>query len=159
MLLILSVLRKSLKEKQMYRNLLNTHHINEVYFFMYSARELSFIFLFGGLVYGLIEVLFRGYTHWTMLVTGGACFLIFYILNFILKTDSILIRCVIAMIVITTLEFIVGYVVNIILKWNVWDYSNLFLNFMGQISALYSSIWFSMGVPMTIAANFLKSRF
>ena len=126
---------------------------------MYSVRELSFIFLVGGLSYGLIEILFRGYTHWTMLLTGGACFLVFYMINFVLKTDSLWVRCLIAMVVITAFEFVVGYIVNIILKWNVWDYSNLFLNFMGQISALYSSIWFSMGVPMTYVANFLKSRF
>lgn len=94
-----------------------------------------------------------------MLVTGGLCFLIFYIVNFILKNNSLLIRCIIAMIVITTLEFIVGYIVNIILKWNVWDYSNMFLNLMGQICALYSSIWFSLGVPMTYLSNFIKSRF
>lgn len=109
--------------------------------------------------YGLLEILFRGYTHWSMLVTGGLCFLIFYIVNFILKNNSLLIRCIIAMIVITTLEFIVGYIVNIILKWNVWDYSNMFLNLMGQICALYSSIWFSLGVPMTYLSNFIKSRF
>ena len=126
---------------------------------MYSVRELSLIFLIGGLAYGLIEILFRGYTHWTMLLTGGACFLIFYVLNFILKTDSLWVRCLIAMVVITTLEFVVGYIVNIILKWNVWDYSKMFMNFMGQICALYSTIWFSMGVPMTYVANFLKSRF
>lgn len=126
---------------------------------MYSIRELSLIFLIGGLAYGLLEILFRGYTHWTMLVTGGLCFLIFYILNFILKTDSLWVRCIIAMIIITTLELIVGVIVNIILKWNVWDYSKMFMNFMGQICALYSGIWFSMGVPMTYIANYLKSRF
>ena len=94
-----------------------------------------------------------------MLVTGGLCFLIFYILNFILKTDSLWVRCIIAMIIITILELIVGVIVNIILKWNVWDYSKMFMNFMGQICALYSGIWFSMGVPMTYIANYLKSRF
>jgi len=125
---------------------------------MYSVRELILIFLIGGLGYGILEILFRGFTHWTMILTGGTCFLIFYILNFNIKTNSILLRCLIAMIVITILEFIVGYIVNIILKWNVWDYSKLFLNFMGQISALYSSIWFTMGVPMTYIANFLKTR-
>ena len=26
-------------------------------------------------------IIFRGYTHWSMVITGGICFLIFYILN------------------------------------------------------------------------------
>ena len=126
---------------------------------MYSVKELSFIFLISGLFYGLIEILFRGYTHWTMLLTGGACFLIFYILNFNLKSESLLVRCLIAMVIITTLELIVGYIVNIILKWNVWDYSKMFMNFKGQICAMFSTIWFTMGIPMTYLANFLKSKF
>ena len=33
------------------------------------------VFLLGGCAYGLLEVLYRGHTHWTMLVTGGACVL------------------------------------------------------------------------------------
>ena len=109
--------------------------------------------------YGLIEIIFRGYTHWSMVIAGGLCFLVFYILNFLLKSNSILLRCIIAMIIITTIEFIIGYIVNIIFKWNVWDYSNMFFNFMGQICVLYSSIWFSMGVPMTYLSNYIKSRF
>ena len=126
---------------------------------MYSAKELSFIFFIGGLGYGLIEILFRGYTHWSMLITGGICFLLFYIINFILRTDSLIIRCLIATFIITIFELIVGYIVNIIFNLNVWDYSNRLLNFMGQICLLYSGIWFSMGVPMTLLANFLKRKF
>ena len=126
---------------------------------MFGAKELSIIFLIGGIGYGIIEIIFRGYTHWSMVVTGGICFLLFYILNFILKTNSIFVRCLIAMFIITTLELIVGIIVNIVLKWNVWDYSNRFMNFMGQICVLYSSIWFSMGIPMTYISNYIKSRF
>ena len=126
---------------------------------MFGSKELSIIFLIGGIGYGIIEIIFRGYTHWSMVVTGGICFLLFYILNFILKTNSIFVRCLIAMFIITTLELIVGNIVNIVLKWNVWDYSNRFMNFMGQICVLYSSIWFSMGIPMTYISNYIKSRF
>ena len=48
---------------------------------MFSTRELSTIFFIGGILYALIEIIFRGYTHWSMVITGGLCFLIFYILN------------------------------------------------------------------------------
>ena len=38
------------------------------------------VFVLGGGAYGLMEILFRGHTHWTMLVTGGACALtLFYL--------------------------------------------------------------------------------
>ncbi len=126
---------------------------------MYSIKELSLTFLVGGLTYGLLEILFRGYTHWTMLITGGICFLLFYIVNSSIKTNSIFIRCLFATLIITTLEFIVGYIVNIIFKLNVWDYSGIGFNFMGQICLLYSTVWFSMGIPMTFVANLIKNKF
>ena len=30
--------------------------------------------VFGGVAYGLIELLWRGRTYWTMVLTGGACY-------------------------------------------------------------------------------------
>ena len=38
------------------------------------------VFLLGGTAYGMMEILFRGYTHWTMVLTGGACILTLYLL-------------------------------------------------------------------------------
>ena len=38
------------------------------------------VFVLGGAAYGMIEIMFRGYTHWTMVLTGGACILTLYIL-------------------------------------------------------------------------------
>lgn len=46
------------------------------------------------------------------------------------------------MIIITVLEFILGIIFNVILKENVWDYSNMPLNVMGQICLPFSAIWF-----------------
>ena len=43
------------------------------------------VFVLGGGAYGLMEILFRGHTHWTMLVTGGACVLtLFYLREWLL---------------------------------------------------------------------------
>lgn len=36
------------------------------------------IFTIGGLSYALIEILWRGYTHWTMIITGGICFVVLF---------------------------------------------------------------------------------
>ena len=126
---------------------------------MFTVRELSNIFIIGGILYGLIEIIFRGYTHWSMVITGGLCFLIFYILNITLPTDSLLLRCIVSVVVITTLEFYTGYIVNILLKWNVWDYSSLAYNLKGQICLTFSTIWFLFGIPMTFLANYLRSVF
>lgn len=125
--------------------------------FVFTVRELSNIFVIGGILYGLIEILFRGYTHWSMVITGGLCFLIFYIFNITLPTNSLILRCIVSLIVITTLEYYAGYIVNILLKWNVWDYSNLAYNIKGQICLTFSAIWFLFGIPMTFLANYLRS--
>ena len=126
---------------------------------MFTTRELSNIFIIGGILYGLIEIIFRGHTHWSMVITGGLCFLIFYIFNITLPTNSFLIRCIVSLVVITTLEFYTGYIVNILLKWNVWDYSSLAYNLKGQICLTFSAIWFLFGIPMTFLSNYLRSVF
>jgi len=37
--------------------------------------------------------------------------------------------------------------VNIVLGWEVWDYSQLPLNIMGQVCLLYSGMWFFISMP------------
>lgn len=42
------------------------------------------IFLLGGISYMLVEVAYKGKTHWTMLIVGGICFLLIGAINEIL---------------------------------------------------------------------------
>lgn len=126
---------------------------------MFSFRELFTVFLIGGLGYGIIEILFRGYTHWSMLLTGGACFFLFYMINYTLPSNSLIVRCIIATLIITTFEFIVGYIVNIVFNLNVWDYSNMPYNVKGQICLGFSTIWLIFGIPMTLLSDVLRKFF
>lgn len=50
-------------------------------------------------------------------------------------------KCIIGMIIITAIELIFGIWFNIILGEGVWDYSNMPLNFLGQICVPFSAIW------------------
>ena len=106
------------------------------------------IFLLGALGYSSLEVLWRGYTHWTMSLSGGICFLLIYFLNINLARESIFMRCVAGALVITATELIVGVTVNIILGWNVWDYSSVPFNFLGQICLPYTLLWFFLCIPV-----------
>lgn len=45
-------------------------------------------------------------------------------------------------VIITLLEFVCGCIVNLLLHWNVWDYSNLPFNILGQICLPFSILWF-----------------
>ena len=40
-----------------------------------------FLFLVGGGLYSVIELLFRGHTHWLMICVGGFCFLLVGAIN------------------------------------------------------------------------------
>lgn len=100
------------------------------------------IFTIGALGYGLIEILFRGYTHWTMMLTGGACLLTLYYFNEQFNKAPVLLKALGGAIIITIFEFFVGLIVNIWYKWDVWDYSLLPGNILGQICPLFTLIWF-----------------
>ncbi len=120
--------------------------------------EFFTVFGIGGITYGLVEVLFRGYTHWTMALTGGAAFLLIYIINMNMKTESLILRCLVGAAVITAIEFAVGCVVNRGLHMNVWDYSDEQFNVLGQICPLFSCAWFFICIPATILSFLLKTK-
>ncbi len=102
-------------------------------------------FSVGGIAYGLIEVVFRGYTHWTMVLLGG---IVLVLLNMVNKSRiSMWIKCVLGATVITSLEYSAGMIVNVALGWNVWDYSDKMLNFRGQICPQFSIAWFFLSIP------------
>ena len=105
----------------------------------------SILFMIGGATYNLIEVLFRGYTHWSMFILGGLCFILIGILNE-LFTLSITSQMIISSGIIIGLEFIFGYILNIILGLDIWDYSDLPYNFMGQICLLFFNLWFLLSI-------------
>ena len=47
-----------------------------------------FLFITGGTIYGMIEMLSRGYTHWTMGVLGGICFICLGLINELLSWET-----------------------------------------------------------------------
>ena len=49
-------------------------------------------------------------------------------------------------------------IVNIILQWNVWDYSNVPFNVMGQICLPFSIIWFFLSLPAIVPADIYLER-
>lgn len=100
------------------------------------------LFCVGGMAYNVVEVLYRGYTHWTMFVVGGLCFILIGLINEIFSWETALWKqMLIGGTVITVVEFVSGCVVNLLLGWNVWDYSQLPLNVLGQICVPFYFVW------------------
>lgn len=114
------------------------------------------VFLIGGVTYAMIEIMWRGNTHWTMVLLGGLCFLTLYKLFGYMSNYSLLEKCVIGAIVITTLEFVVGCIVNLVFHMNVWNYSRMPLNLSGQICILYSTLWGFLCIPINFIADKIR---
>ena len=58
--------------------------------------------------------------------------------------------------IVTFMEFISGYIINIKLGWQVWDYSNLPFNIMGQICLPFSIIWFFISLVAIVVDDYLR---
>ncbi len=114
------------------------------------------VFLIGGVTYAMIEIMWRGNTHWTMVLLGGLCFLTLYKLFGYMSNYSLIEKCVLGAIVITTLEFVVGCIVNLVFHMNVWNYSRMPLNLSGQICILYSTLWGVLCIPINFIANKIR---
>jgi uncharacterized membrane protein len=111
-----------------------------------KISQYIFSFLMGFFLYSLVEIAGRGYTHWTMAVTGGFILALLYALNRS-GTLSLIRSCFAGALLITAVEFWVGIFDNLIMHWNVWDYSELPFNIMGQICLPFSLYWFVLCIP------------
>ena len=107
-----------------------------------KVREYLTLATFGGFIYVLIEILWRGYSHWTMFILGALCFILLGLINEILPWKTpIEFQALIGAAIITFLEFVTGCIVNLGLGWHIWDYSDLPMNILGQICIPFSLIW------------------
>ncbi len=123
------------------------------------SKVLKYIMLFlvGGFAYGGIEILFRGYSHISMLVAGGICFILIGLINEVFSKDMALVsQMVLSAGIVTAVEFVTGLIVNVWLKLDVWDYSGQPFNLMGQICLLYTVIWFFLSAVAILLDDFLR---
>lgn len=123
---------------------------------MKSIYENVEIFIIGAVLYSGMEILFRGFTHWTMFLAGGLCITILYHIFARKKDIALWKKCLIGTLVITIIEFSFGCVVNLLLHWNVWDYSHFRFNLLGQVCLLYTALWFILSAPLAWFAKLLQ---
>ncbi len=126
---------------------------------MIKKAEYPLVFVLGGLIYNLLEIIWRGYTHWSMTVAGGLCCLCIHFINWKWQRVHIVYRCLIGSLIITAIEFVVGVIVNLVLDLSVWDYSNMPLNVLGQICPLFSALWFLLSFPVCYFSGVVRTFF
>ncbi|MBQ7106352.1 MAG: hypothetical protein IJN93_02410 [Clostridia bacterium] len=125
---------------------------------MLKFKKYAVFFIIGGLGYAIIELLWRGRTHWSMMLAGGICFILFSVIAEKLRGQRLLYKAILCALAVTAVEFIFGIVFNIILRMQVWDYSGVPFNFLGQICLLYTVIWGILGLVFVPLADFLNKK-
>ncbi|HHV38545.1 MAG TPA: hypothetical protein GXX70_03500 [Tepidimicrobium sp.] len=115
------------------------------------------LYIIGGFSYCIIEILWRGYSHVAMFILGGLCFiLIGSIGEYFFPSRRITLRqLLLSCLIITLLELLAGLVLNIKFGLNIWDYSKLKFNFMGQIALEYSILWFLLSLPAIVFYDYM----
>lgn len=111
------------------------------------------IFILGGGAYNGLEILIRGYTHWSMFLAGGLCFLLLLECFLRKETWSLWKKCLAGGGIITGVEFLFGCIFNLWLGMDVWDYSCYRIQLLGQISLLTSGYWAALSGLVAVALD------
>lgn len=110
------------------------------------------LFLLGGTGYVGLEHLWRGYSHSSMFLAGGICFLLLGRLEQTRPRLPTLPRAIVGSGIITMVELAAGLLVN--RDYRVWDYRSLPGNYLGQICPQYFLLW----IPVAAGAGALYPR-
>ena len=89
-----------------------------------TFKTYPMLFLIGALCYSLIELVYRGHTHWTMAATGGVVLCVLCSIHLRLPDIYLYEKCLLGTMFITSLEFTEGVILNRILGLRIWDYSD-----------------------------------
>ncbi|MBE6034009.1 putative ABC transporter permease [Aminipila sp.] len=124
---------------------------------MKNIGKLFILFVTGGAGYCLVELLFRHYTHMTMFAVGGVCFVLVGLINELFSFDMPMRwQMLIGGIIITAVEFISGCIINLWLDLNVWDYSDLPFNLLGQICLPFTFAWIVLSGAAIVLDDYLR---
>ena len=89
-----------------------------------------FLFIIGGFTYYMIEILWRGYSHWSMFILGGICFLFAGIQNEYIEWEYPLWRQILNVdIFVLISEFITGCIVNLYFHCLFYNLKNKNINY------------------------------
>ena len=119
----------------------------------YRHRLLFYVWegFLGGVCYALIEVLYRGHSHPTMILLGGMCLvgidLIDQLFTRYPTRFSTLLAMLLSTVLILLLELVFGLICNQLLDMHIWDYSKEPFALWGQICPRFALYWFFLSFP------------
>lgn len=115
------------------------------------------LFAIGGFIYYMIEIVWRGHSALPMVLVGGLCFLFCGSINEFMGWDMLIWKQMLACAAgITAIEFLSGYILNIILGLGIWDYSGVSFNILGQICLPFTIAWYILSLPAIVLDDYLR---
>ena len=119
-------------------------------------KKHSLLFLLGGAGYVILELLWRGWSHGSMFLAGGTCFLLLGKLNTVRPRLPLPLRGVVGAGVITMVELLAGLLFN--RSYGVWDYRHLPYNYHGQICLRFFLLWIPLSLGAMGLYNWLSAK-
>jgi len=114
------------------------------------------LFFIGGVGYMALEWLWRGWSHSSMFLAGGLCFLLLGKLNATRPRLPLPLRGLTGAGIITMVELLAGLVFN--RDYGVWDYRGLPMNYHGQICLRFFLLWILLSLPAMGLYSWLDRR-
>jgi len=104
---------------------------------------------------------FTGFSSsWMLLIGGISGISLFGIYKLINKRFNIFFASLFGAVIIDTVEFLSGVILNLYFKLNIWDYSNQYFNLMGQICLSHTIIYLLFICPVSFwFFSFLESQY
>lgn len=122
--------------------------------------EWACLWALGGMIYYAIEMVFRGFSHWSMFVLGGFCLLFFGMQGVLTGwEDPLWLQVVRCTAFVTAGEFITGIIVNKWLQLEVWDYSDQPMQLFGQICVPFIILFSGLCVVGIFFSGFVLHLF
>ena len=112
-----------------------------VCFYRLAAPGQLVLFAMGGTAYLALEIAWRGTTHWTMFLAGGAC---------LCALDGL------GPVGVSVLELGTGLACRCLLHVEVWDYSQEWGNLAGLVCPKYTALWFLLCLWVLGMMRFLR---
>ena len=116
----------------------------------------TLLFYLGGCAYLGLELLWRGWSHGSMFLAGGICFLLIGHLNEVEPRLPLWGQALAGAGIITMVELAFGLAVN--RDFAVWDYRGMPLNFLGQICLPFTLLWIPVSLAAVALYGFLSRR-
>ena len=121
-----------------------------------SVKHIA-LFAIGAVLYAVIEIIWRGYTHWTMAVLGGLLFLLIGGINNWIPWDMPLcLQAIIGSLLVTGAELIAGIILNIWLGLGIWDYSGMWGNLCGQVCPQFTAAWAGLSIVAIVLDDYIR---